>query len=693
MSLCPRIHLRVTRAAITRSKVSLVTTYLAFAGIAACDDGISLVTPGRPTLASQPDAPPGNDLTIEKRFDLQVDVQGSLKPGHPIHLTLRGTANFATKDADVRLSLPEVAAAEKSGWDIIEVPIDEQTRPHVSVRRGFEAGESFRERTTITIPEPGYYLVMATAEQRSNDSYTDRPHVVGDISGKELWLWIDEHAGRVTERFDTTLFSPDTRKLRGPRSHKNKVPRMRKKGSTIACVIIANPDGTTTGDCGEPPPTSEWPNNPPPPPPSATMAIQLAYDKAGGKGGHSYAPLPGARYTYVLTNSVTGATLRQGAGITDQSGNAHPVIDCLGPTNERTIRLEVFTENWASKVTYGSSTAGAGVYTGSCGGAIMLLADMFMGHTYMNMLKTAEGHQSAFSQPTPRQIPVAMNDLNRTNYFYSIPEVRIARTYEMVFGTYGAFVAAHEWGHMWHDKFLVPSGASNGLMRYYANCPVPHPPANKSTLPCAFGEAFADWYSVVVRGADTGPWVGYFEENFFYKQCQQGAPVGNINLDCVDDGSIVEGAVAAFLHDLTDDTPHETDDPLRFTPSQVQNLVASCNVRLPNSNSSIPYTGIDHLIYCMEGRSPYRMMISGTATTFFNTRPSSQWPASALGAAISLSDNRLRKSWLINLYSKRVGNNPSFSEMPAYVGEDPPPDPEPDPEYCPSDPGALICPT
>lgn len=649
--------------------------------VAACGDEPSLVSPATANVNAEQAGSTANDLVVGNRFDLDVDVQGSLKPGHPIHLTLRGTANFATQDADVRLSLPEVAAAEESGWDVVEIPVGEETRPHIALRREFAAGETFRERTTLTIPEPGYYFVMATAKQYSDDSGTDRPHIVGDVSGKALWLWIDEHGGRVTEKFDTTLFAHDTRKERGPRALRYKAPRIHKKGAQIACTV-SPPDGPILYSC-----PGDGEAYPPPPPPSATHSFSVIYDKAGG--GHTSAPVPGIRYVWRVT-SASGALISTQGGYADGNGNI-PLIDCQGPTTERNVQVDVFTGNDRASVTFGDPLWPAGRFTGACGGSNMVVANMYMAQVFLNMLKTVEGHHRAFGQPVPRHIPVALNESGQTAYYYAVPEIRMYASYQIVFGEFGIFAAAHEWGHMWHDKHLIPPGAPNGLVRYYGNCGNEHTPYNKTTQACAFGEGFASWYALVARDGDLPTRRSQVESNHYYLECQNGARIGNIIVTCTDDGSIVEGAIQSLLYDLSDGVQGEAHDAVQFPPLQIANVVGSCTVRLPNAGSNIPYNGVDHLIYCMEGRSPYQVRVNGASMTFFNTRSSSAWPTSALGAGLAYSSDAFRKAWLVNLYSKRpgVGTNPTPAQLDQIPGEGPPAEPEP---CYPSETGAIICP-
>ena len=67
----------------------------------------------RLSAAVAPSASRGADVDFRDRFDIDVEVHGSLKPGHPIQLSVTGRANYATVDAEIRLTLPEVAAAKQ----------------------------------------------------------------------------------------------------------------------------------------------------------------------------------------------------------------------------------------------------------------------------------------------------------------------------------------------------------------------------------------------------------------------------------------------------------------------------------------------------------------------------------------------------------------------------------------------------
>jgi hypothetical protein len=252
----------------------------------------------------------------------------------------------------------------------------------------------------------------------------------------------------------------------------------------------------------------------------------------------------------------------------------------------------------------------------------------------------------------------------------------------------GVLAAAHEWGHLWQDQYLYQAPASDGLKRYYNfACPQRHPPGEYTNFGCAWGEAFADWYAVVTRESDLPGWRRDLEENRLHHL--------HCGLKCTDDGSIVEGAVSAFMWDITDPAFVEGHDRIQLRPADVVASIKGCEVSIDRVQYK-PYTGIDHLIWCMERRFPYQVRMQ-TATgeqliTFFNTRPANQWPNDARAFSTASFSDDFRRLWLVNLYSKRsvVGNIPIFRTI--LPGEDPSM-PPPDPPAYTCDGPQIACPS
>lgn len=596
----------------------------------------------------------GPDLAIESRFEIDLGVDGSLAPGRPIHFTVSGSANFATRHAEVRLTLPEVAAAERSGWELVEVPLGEDVPPHLRLRQGFAAGERFRERATVTIPEPGYYYVLATVIQHSDDRETDGGRIVGTGAGRELWLWIDERGGRITEKFEPALFPEGTRRVRGPLGPEMRPPRTRHGNTVITCTILPGTMAVSSFTSPCPRPDSALVVYPPPPDgPSATAAVTVTYNDAGTGG--TTRPLADAWVAWKVFNTTTGAQVSSGGGYTDPAGTS-PTIDCAGPTTERRLQLTVHTENRKAEVksyiTSNPDRTLVGQHIGACGGSIPVTADNQQAHLFMNLNKNHDGHQRFFGNP-PIPMKAGLYPLSSygTRYQWGDDHIRVEPVpYDHIWGEQGVMVAAHEWGHLWQDQYLYQPPADDGLERFYGVCPQRHPPGHYTTFGCALGEAFADWYAVVVRESDLPGWRRDLEDNRFH--------LLNCGSKCTDDGSIVQGAIHALLWDVTDPAYVEGHDRIQKTPAEVVAGIKGCEVSIDRTQYR-PYTGIDHLIWCMERRFPYQVRMqtgySEQLMTFFNSRSQNQWANDARGPSVASFSDDFRRLWLVNLYSKRVG--------------------------------------
>ena len=626
-------------------------------------------------------------------FDLDVEVHGSFKPGHPLHLSLAAVANVATADGELRLTLPEMASAEDSGWDVVIMPLNREFHPHLRVRKSFSEGEKVQERTTITIPEPGYYHLIATGQRHAT---TSDPYVSAapSVESRDFWLWIDERGGRMTEQYDTTVFARGTRKQTGPRGSERRIPRVRRGDGdyTISCSLMpADPGFTSTSaDTSTVVIMSPCPSYPPdsttqPPPPSATATISVDYPDGGA--GNALRPLAGARYIWTVT-STAGGTVSTGSGFTGSDGRIPGSIDCQGPTSERRISVQVYTlAEYVNVKRYSQNSELAASYSGTCGGHTAISANALMSHLFTNLMKTVAGHRARFSFP-PDRITAVLFDDGKTYYDYFNDVLHIAYVGNMIWGEHGVMVAAHEHGHLWQNRKLFQSPDQNGLIRYWSRaCQEQHPPESSSTLSCAFGEAFADWYAVVVRETDLPTWRHQLETNYYYKNCTPGpSPRGTVV--CTTDGSIIQGAVAAFFWDIIDGTFGESHDNIQRSPQTLADAIKSCRVYL---GGWIGYTGVDHLIFCIENRFPYRVAIrhatTGRDTTafLFPTRATNRQPEAANGLAFEPQSEYFRRMWLVNLYSKR----PEIGSSPVFYNVQPAPEPEPEPPC--GGPGQMVC--
>lgn len=604
---------------------------------------------------------------VQPRFDLDLEIEGSLKPGHPIHVGLRGRANYATQRASIRLILPEVAAARRSSWERVDVPVGEEVPAELESIRALAAHERFDGRATVIIPEPGYYQLLASVTQQSDDGATDGGETVGTGAGRELWLWIDEHGGKVTDRFDPELFPEGTRRIRGPLGSERKPPKVHLKGTYITCSVYPSDAVVVQSLCTGPVPYPV--GSTPPPPTVATASASVTYLD---QGTSTTRPLVDAAVAWKVVNTATNAIAATGSGYTDGSGST-PMIDCAGATSERRLELTVYTRNRKAEVkSYIASNADralVGQYFGSCGGSIPVAAENQQAHLFMNLTKNWDGHTQVFGTSPPTVLRAGLYPISvyGTRYDWNASDVHIEPAWDHIWGEMGVLVAAHEWGHLWQDQYLFQAPASDGLKRIYSGaCPNPHPVGSLTNFGCAFAEAFADWYAVLVRESDLPTWRRNMEENRYHLLL--------CTSNCTDDGSIVQGAIHAFLWDITDPMYTESFDFVQKRPSDVIYAIKACEVAI-NWTDFKPYTGIDHLIWCMEHRFPYQVRVQTaygeSLMTFFDKRSSSTWPKDARGPMVDGFSDNFRRLWLVDLYSKRtgVGTAPIFRNLLA--GEDP----------------------
>lgn len=168
-----------------------------------------------------------------------------------------------------------------------------------------------------------------------------------------------------------------------------------------------------------------------------------------------------------------------------------------------------------------------------------------------------------------------------------------------VWGDWGILAAAHEYGHAVHEKAL------GGIPNY--SCP-DHIIDGAYNLACAMAEGSANYHGAAVRG-DLASYLyrTRFEQNYYYPGCVYS---GTTCTDTSYDGSIIEGAVAAFLYDLTDPA-NEAADSVEYPGSYVAAIVSTCEWYNPALEDWYGANGVDHYVYCLENQvdtlyaSPY----------------------------------------------------------------------------------------
>ncbi len=181
--------------------------------------------------------------------------------------------------------------------------------------------------------------------------------------------------------------------------------------------------------------------------------------------------------------------------------------------------------------------------------------------------------------------------------YYTSGEDRIYLGASDVPGSYGTFVVPHEYGHAGHEKALGGNAASGTCSWHTLNAAI--------NLKCAYSEGFADFHAAYTAGPILTSSFGSdysIEHNSYYPGWIYNSQHQPVNQSS--DGSIIEGAVAAFFYDLVDG-PNEPDgasnqadgddDAIQYSGKYVSDIVKTCKV-----DGSVRANGIDHLVYCFE---------------------------------------------------------------------------------------------
>lgn len=551
---------------------------------------------------------------------------------------------------ELRIILPEVAAAQRSSWDSVVVDTDAPPEPARAWEFGLAVGERVARRVGVRIERPGYYQVIATLRKRSAEPEVRGGALVQDLASARLWLWIDERGGRVTEAFDPGVFTPELRVQGGPRTRTSERARMRAPaGAHVLC--------TTPGLC----PTLD------------RVTLRLRY---ANHNTDTQDPVPGAAARVELRDATSNAVFRSyelRTGTTGQVG-----LLCERDPDGDWARYSVTFESSGPDVEVKGAFVGGAAYApmlastsgtmatdcGASGYDVAAWSDE-QAHAFVTMNRTVAASRALLGRARGR-IPVLLaSGAANSVYYPAADEITLragATPTSHVFGTFGTFTLAHEYGHAVQHKALggIPSSIA---------CPSPHFLNGASNLGCAYAEGFADFHAVATLGA----YRNALEFNDYYPGCvydAQGTCVA-----AASDGSTIEGAVAAFLYDLVD-APSEWEpfDQTAFPGSYVADVLRTCEVGTFGIVWSRA-TGIDHLSYCFE--RAVDPGVTGSATFFASrgadptsTRESATEPA-------GWNRTSIRRSWVRNLYGQ------------TWSGTVPPP-PGDDPSCTPS--GGLPCP-
>lgn len=550
------------------------------------------------------DAPP---LASIQRFDLDVNVEGDLTPNSPTRITLNVRAHVPTEKADIKLLLPEIHAARAAEAryghrQVIDLPIGTPLPPSLHEEASIAEGETVRLSHLVNIKEPGYYMLAAVVRAPEEEVMTRDGRMIDNADREYLWLWIDEDGGRVTAEFDNSLFPDWAYQVAGPLTRQSEAPRMRpvQPGNESA-------NSNVTGK-------------------SSSNKVTFYFTYLDPKTDE-LVPVSSRPVYYVQEDQYTGEILAQGWSRTDTGGEWSRSCDPMG---YESIDVELHTRGDVDVIWQGTNTVAGSTFTSlaACGHTIEKRVNGSMVYVLEEMTKAVQRGESHFAPYARGGLTVDLrNDQDRS--FYRPNEDRIYLADERYDGgqQWDDFIIHHEWGHAFHEKALGGNEGGNCPSRHYLNGP--------HNLQCAFSEGFANYYAAETVDEDNR-YKTRFENNIYYPGKRYYDDDGD-----EDDGSLIEGAVAAFLYDLTDPA-NETHDAVHYDGGYVGAIIKTCRVQ--GSGFDRRANGVDDLIACFQRELP-------DYTTYFPTRASLPYAYSeAATEPSSWNRDDIEALWLHNLY-------------------------------------------
>lgn len=506
------------------------------------------------------------------RFGVEVQASGSFRPGQPIQITVNARGNLRTSDAEVRLVLPEVAALRTAGGQRMEMRPGQAPAADLKERMSLARGQAVTRTANVTIAQPGYYQVIASVEQRS-DNAADEQDAQGlpsnNVEHEMIWLWISESGGGVTEDFEPTRIPAGMHVVPGPLTPVTEAMpgtgAERAAGPGTAPRPTAGVRASHSGYAG-------W------------VDIHAGYSNPDAGG--AFTAIPNARYEfYIYTAGGTYVETRTGTTGSDGLAYTQCYQDAAGTYGS--YRFRVFLDNTRLGLSVPMAIDATGWFSSQCGTVVNAQtateATRMSAHVYTNLDRDIRYSDSFFNKQRGK-ITVRVEHAAYSTYdWHTTHELIIDTTTDatyttsQVWGVYGQFVQAHEYGHAF-QYFLEPTVKQS----YYYDCPNPHYMHTSTYHGCALAEGFPDYYAVTVGGTYTGSYRTDIENGRYSP-----ASPGN--------GSRTEGAVASFLFDMTDPA-NETHDLTAYSGFYMAEVVRTCEAYI--GTTWVHQRGIDHLIYC-----------------------------------------------------------------------------------------------
>lgn len=567
--------------------------------ISGCDDPMDLMDPQpavSPVRDVAPSPEPGliGELARAGRYTLDISVIGALRPNQPIRIRGDAVGLRDSRLTRVSITLPDVRVAERAGWDHrrVNVPVGLQVPPHAEMETVLGVGNSEQLHTSFQVSRAGYYRILLAAEPTAETFIVDDGILVQHHATKDLWLWITDDGGMITEEFDASLFGDSllirpgifiARHGTGANST-NGAPSSDAVGSDLSSHSGPHEVSQSTVS-GAPVVRAVYVNqelNPTAYAPVARANVAIQYM------GGSLSPLDPAAWE---------------SGVTSSDGSF--TLDCFRGADEAIITVS--TSNFLVEVmASGGGVGRAQLHIGDLGGACSASSTFQLevppkeSHVFVQMTGHVDRSRNILSRSRP-QILVDL-ETDRTAGAYCIAgqgggtnqcdgadriELVADGAVNDVWFDFGRFTQSHEYGHAVHHIAL-------GGISSFQGCPSPHNLNGAYSIGCAYREGFANFHAAIVEPA-LSQYRDSIQGNRYYPALEVLSPA-----EAPEDGSAIEGAVASFLWDLLDADGGESADAITVPGSYIGDLVADCHVRAPEATARHA-NGIDDLVYCMEG--------------------------------------------------------------------------------------------
>lgn len=562
------------------------------------------------------------------RFVVTIEALGPLRPNSPINLTVRVQAVLPTSRTVLRVATPEIELAARRSWgEDFSLDVGQPVRPaRITNPVHMEAGSGFEESISLHVARPGYYRVVAHVTSLDEQPLSFNGLWVRNAEVIEVWLFVTESGGVLTAEFEPERIPSQYDPQPGPFRRQ----RGRPLTGIDAELEVERHSGPSAGESAEAHPAL------------LDVAGASDYIELGAVYYHiileMYTPLEGARF------DLKGCTKQEWQficesedwvdiswGFTDNAGKFYLFNCSSGPTEyEAEVRTHAGSNNFH---VLGGLAQRVGPVASDCGMSVDLILQSRPSQVFTNLRKVIAASASLFGTTRPF-IEVTIAD---STSFYSRSEDRINIGVNHVWHDWGVFITGHEYGHAFHHLALGGNTGGCGGQRHFLD--------TESSLTCAFSEGFADFYGAVTR-PDLGQYLyrAAFEDNYYFPGCA--SRESSSPFTCTggpsNEGSLIEGAFAAFLFDLVD-AGVEPHDSIAAPGAYVRELVRTCQVVY--SGTWRRANGPDEIVYCAEN--------AVNPSGYFARR--GDYPSAYSESATEPGDwtaGRVHANWRWNLYEK-----------------------------------------